>query len=118
MNTSVERVRPLIRSVCGEAQRLRGRLLASHRMGRAGGAPQARKWLIRASNRWPQGALRELTRRELDLLAGCLYGVASAIGEEPEAYRRVRLHIGRLLAIPTTSLESEAEEEAMELQLL
>jgi len=94
------RVRPLIRSICGEARGIRRRLLTPQGGDRRYAVEHARKWLRRTSNRWPYESLRELTRRELDLLAGCLYGVASAMGEEPESYRRLRSDIGRLLRVP------------------
>jgi len=101
------RLRPLIRSICGEARGIRSRLLAPQARARAIG--YARKWLRRTSGRWPYERLRELTRRELDILAGCLYGVASAMGEEPEPYRRLRSDIGRLLRVPAGESASEFE---------
>jgi len=94
------RLRPLIRSICGEARNIRGRLLTARGALRSGAIVHARKWLRRTANRWPYESLQELTRRELDILAGCLYGVASAIGEETEPYRRLRSDIGRLLGVP------------------
>jgi len=105
------RLRPLIRSICGEAQGIRRRLLTSRADARGGAIAYARKWLRRTSNRWPYDRLRDLTRRELDILAGCLYGVVSAMGEEPEPYRRLRSDIGRLLGVPAVRRAHETEPE-------
>src|SRR5262245_32752765 len=117
-------VRPHIRSICGEAQRIRSRLLTAQGALRGRAIVHARKWLRRTSSRWPYERLQELTRRDLDILAGCLYGVASAMGEEPEPYRRLRSDIGKLLGVPAgeleggAELEEELEDEAAELELL
>src|SRR5262249_56252726 len=105
------RVRPLISSICGEAHRIRSRLLTLQGGLCRGAIVHARKWLRRTSNRWPYESLRELTRRELDILAGCLYGVVSAMGEEPEPYRRLRSDIGRLLGVPPVRRAHETEPE-------
>jgi hypothetical protein len=94
------RLRPLIRGICGKAYRIRSRLLTPQGGLRGGAIVHARKWLRRNSNRWPYESLRELTRRELDVLAGCRYGVVSAMGEEPEPYRRLRSDIGKRLGVP------------------
>jgi V8-like Glu-specific endopeptidase len=102
------RLRPLIRSICGEARRIRSRLLTAHGAPRSRAIVYARKWLRHASSRWRYEHLRELTRRELDILAGCLYGVASAMDEQPEPYRRLRSDIGKLLGVPAGELEGEA----------
>src|SRR5262249_31553801 len=105
------RVRPLISSICGEAHRIRSRLLTLQGGLCRGAIVHARKWLRRTSNRWPYESLRELTRRELDVLAGCLYGVVSAMSEEPESYRQLRSDIGKRLGVPVNELEGEAELE-------
>lgn len=104
-------LRPLIRSICGEARRIRSRLLTAQGGLRGRVIVYARKWLSRTASRWPSERLRELTRRELDIFAGCLYGIASAMGEEPQAYRRLRSDIGRLLRVPAGELEDEAALE-------
>ena len=93
------RVRPHIRAICGEARRIRNRVLTLKGGDHGAAIVQARKWLTRTSTRWPYEALRQLTRRELDILAGCLYGVASALGEEPEPYSRLRTDIGKALGM-------------------
>jgi hypothetical protein len=103
------RVRPLIRTICGEAWKIRGRLLTPQIDVRGPAVAHARKWLSRTSARWPYERLLELTRHELDILAGCLWRVASAMGEEPEPYRRLRSNIGRRLGVPTGEFEDEAE---------
>jgi hypothetical protein len=87
-------------AICGEARKHRSRLVTARGALRSRAIVHARKWLRTTANRWPYERLRELTRRELDIIAGCLYGVASAIGEETEPYRRLRSDIGRLLGVP------------------
>lgn len=101
------RVRPLIRSICGEARRIRSRLLSTPGAARGRANVHARIWLTRTANRWPYERLRDLSRRDLDILAGCTYGVASALGEEPAPYRRLRSDIGRLLGVPAAEAEGE-----------
>ena len=39
---------------------------------------------------------------------GAIYGLASAIGEEPEPYRRLRSDIGKLLRVPSGEFDGEA----------
>src|SRR5262249_106167 len=95
-------VRPRIRSICGDAKRIRRQQLARKDVDRVHAIPHIEKWLRRTSKRWPDEALRQLTPHELNILAGCLYGVASAIGKEPEPYRRLRSDIGRLLGVPAS----------------
>ncbi len=107
-NGNSARLRPLIRSICGEARRFRSRLLTLQGGLRGRAIVHARKWLRHTSSRWPYERLSELTRRELDILAGCLYGLASAIGEEPEPYRRLRSDIGKLLRVPSGEFDGEA----------
>jgi V8-like Glu-specific endopeptidase len=103
------RLRPVVRSICGEARRIRSRVLAAPGAPRSRAIAHARIWLRRTANRWPYERLREeLTRRDLDILAGCLYGVASAIGEEPEPYRRLRSDMGRLLRVPSGEFGDQA----------
>jgi V8-like Glu-specific endopeptidase len=104
------RLRPVVRSICGEARRIRSRVLAAPGALRSRAIVHARIWLRRTANRWPYERLlkESLTRRDLDILAGCLYGVASAIGEEPEPYRRLRSDIGRLLGAPSGEFDDEA----------
>lgn len=102
------RLRPLIRSICGEARRIRSRLLTLPGGLRGRATMHAKKWLRHTANRWPHEKLSKLPQRDLDILAGCLYGVASAIGDEPEPYRRMRSDIGRLLGVPSGEFEGEA----------
>ena len=47
----------------------------------------------------------------MNILHGCLYGVASAMREETEPYRRLRSDIGRLLGVPAPELEGETQWE-------
>lgn len=101
LHPELEYLQPVIRSICGEARNIRSGLLTARGTLRSGAIVHARKWLRRTANRWPYERLRTLARRELDILAGCLYGVASAMGEETEPYRRLRSDIGILLNVPS-----------------
>src|SRR5262245_20607108 len=103
-------LRPWIRSTCGEARNIRSHLLTARGALRSGAILYARKWLIRNAERWYKLLPKcdpPLTRQELDILAGCLYGVASAIREEPEPYRRLRSAIGERLGIPAAEFDGE-----------
>jgi hypothetical protein len=111
------RVRPRIRTICGEARRIRSQLLTPQIGVRGPTIVHARKWLSRTSKRWPYESLRELTRHELDILAGCLWRIASAMGEETESYRRLRSDIGRLLGVPAGD-EDKRDSGATEFELL